>query len=109
VIDDFVEGFEDAVRQPVRPHELPDIFLRVELRRTQRQEWSRGRGWEVGGVTVYVASVPPLALLGRAARCWCPGCARAAAGSYAFTGRLVGLSALKTNAAAAPPSSSART
>jgi hypothetical protein len=56
VIDDFVEGFEDAVRQPVRPHELPDIFLRVELRRTQRQEWSRGHGWEVGGVTVYVAS-----------------------------------------------------
>ena len=53
--------------------------------------------------------VPPLALLGRAARCWCPGCARAAAGSYAFPGRLVGLSALKTNAAATPPSSSART
>jgi hypothetical protein len=22
VIDDFVEGFEDAVRQPVRPHEF---------------------------------------------------------------------------------------
>ena len=33
-----------------------------------------------------------------------PGCCR----SYAFPGRLVGLSALKTNAAAAPPSSSAR-
>ena len=35
------------------------------------------------------------------------GVRRAAAGSYAFPGRLVGLSALKTNAAAAPPSSSA--
>ena len=41
VIDDFVEGFEDAVRQPVRPHELPDIFLRVELRRTRRQRQER--------------------------------------------------------------------
>ena len=34
------------------------------------------------------------------------GC-RAAAGSYAVPGRLVGLSALKANAAAAPPSNSA--
>ena len=41
VIDDFVEGFEDAVRQPVRPHELPDIFLGVELRRTRRQRQER--------------------------------------------------------------------
>ncbi len=29
VIDDVVEGFEDPVRQPVRTHELPDIFLRI--------------------------------------------------------------------------------
>src|SRR6266853_555147 len=29
VIDDVVEGFEDAVRQPVLAHELPDIFLAV--------------------------------------------------------------------------------
>ena len=41
VIDDFVEGFEDAVRQPVHPHELPDIFLGVELRRTRRQRQER--------------------------------------------------------------------
>src|SRR6266704_6304138 len=26
VIDDVVEGFEDAVRQPVLAHELPDVF-----------------------------------------------------------------------------------
>src|SRR5262245_60105659 len=29
VIDDVVEGFENSVRQPVLPHELPDIFLAV--------------------------------------------------------------------------------
>jgi hypothetical protein len=27
VIDDVVEGFENSVRQPVLPHELPDIFF----------------------------------------------------------------------------------
>ena len=32
VIDDVSIGREDAVRQPVVPHELPDIFLRIELR-----------------------------------------------------------------------------
>jgi hypothetical protein len=31
VIDDIVEGFEDAVRQPILAHELPDILLAVEL------------------------------------------------------------------------------
>src|SRR5262245_54672631 len=31
VIDDVVEGFENSVRQPVLPHELPDIFLAVEF------------------------------------------------------------------------------
>jgi hypothetical protein len=25
VVDDIVEGFENSVRQPVLPHELPDI------------------------------------------------------------------------------------
>src|SRR6516225_1958883 len=29
VIDDIVEGFKNSVRQPVLPHELPDIFLAV--------------------------------------------------------------------------------
>ena len=27
VVDDVVEGFENSIRQPVLPHELPDIFL----------------------------------------------------------------------------------
>ena len=31
VIDDVVERFEDAVREPVLTHELPDVFLAVEL------------------------------------------------------------------------------
>jgi hypothetical protein len=31
VIDDIVEGLENSVRQPVLPHELPDIFLAVEF------------------------------------------------------------------------------
>ena len=40
VIDDVVEGFEDSVRQPILAHELPDVFLAIELRcaRRQRQE-----------------------------------------------------------------------
>jgi hypothetical protein len=33
VVDDVVIGCEDAVRQPVVAHELPDILDRVELRR----------------------------------------------------------------------------
>lgn len=32
VINDVGIGGEDAVRQPVLPHELPDVFLRIELR-----------------------------------------------------------------------------
>src|SRR3974377_2330321 len=31
VVDDVVEGFEDWVWQPVLAHELPDVFLTVEL------------------------------------------------------------------------------
>jgi hypothetical protein len=31
VIDDIVVGFEDAVREPVVAHILPDIFDRVEF------------------------------------------------------------------------------
>src|SRR5262245_36470898 len=33
VIDDVIEGFENSVRQPILPHELPDIFLAVEFGR----------------------------------------------------------------------------
>ncbi len=35
--DDVVVGLEDAVRELVVTHELPDILDRVELRRTGRQ------------------------------------------------------------------------
>ena len=45
VIDDIVVGFEDAVREPVVAHILPDIFNRVELRAFRRQ----GENGDVGG------------------------------------------------------------
>jgi len=41
VIDDVVERFEDSVRQPVLPHELPDIFLGIEFWRARRQGQER--------------------------------------------------------------------
>jgi hypothetical protein len=37
VIDDIVIGFEDAVREPVVAHILPDIFDRIEFRALRRQ------------------------------------------------------------------------
>lgn len=37
VIDDIVVRFEDAVREPVVAHELPDVFDRVEFRTSWRQ------------------------------------------------------------------------
>ena len=30
MIDDLVVGFEDAVGEPVIPHELPDVFDRID-------------------------------------------------------------------------------
>ena len=45
VIDDIVVGFEDAVREPVVAHILPDIFDRVEFRAFRRQ----GEDGDVGG------------------------------------------------------------
>ena len=45
VIDDIVVGFEDAVREPVVAHILPDIFNRVEFRAFRRQ---RDNG-DIGG------------------------------------------------------------
>ena len=32
MVDEIVVGFEDAVREPVVAHELPDIFDRIETR-----------------------------------------------------------------------------
>ena len=46
VIDDVVEGFENSVRQPVLPHELPDIFLAVEF------GWQQGRSLRTFGMEV---------------------------------------------------------
>ena len=31
MVDEIVVGFEDAVREPIVAHELPDVFHRVEL------------------------------------------------------------------------------
>ena len=45
VIDYIVIGFEDAVREPVVAHILPDIFERIEFRAFRRQ---RDNG-DVGG------------------------------------------------------------
>jgi len=45
VIDYIVVGFEDAVREPVVAHILPDIFDRVKFRAFRRQ---RDNG-DVGG------------------------------------------------------------
>ena len=42
-IDDLLVGFEDAVRQPVVAHELPDVFDRIEL-------WGLGRQRQDGDV-----------------------------------------------------------
>jgi hypothetical protein len=45
MVEDVVVGFEDAVRQPVVAHELPDVLDRVELGafRRQRQRGDVGR------------------------------------------------------------------
>ena len=45
VVDEIVVGFEDAVREPVVAHILPDIFDRIEFRALRRQ-WHNG---DVGG------------------------------------------------------------
>ena len=37
VVDEIVVGFEDAVREPIVAHELPDVFHRVELGAFRRQ------------------------------------------------------------------------
>ena len=46
--------FEDAVRQPVLAHEVPEIFDRIELRRFRRQRQDR----YVGGHNECVGHVP---------------------------------------------------
>ena len=50
VVDDIVEGFENSVRQPVLPHELPDIFLAVEFRCAWRELQERDVVWNLEGL-----------------------------------------------------------
>ena len=52
MVEDVVVGFEDAVRQPVVAHELPDVFDRVELGAL----WSATRHWHNGSVLRVCAS-----------------------------------------------------
>jgi hypothetical protein len=47
VIDDVVEGLEDAVRQPILTHELPDVFLAVGLGCARRQRQERDIAWDL--------------------------------------------------------------
>ena len=44
MIDDVIEGLEDPVREPVFAHELPDVFLGVQLRAFGRQRDQRDVG-----------------------------------------------------------------
>ena len=44
MVQDVVVGFEDAVRQPVIAHELPDVLDGVELRAFRRQRQQRDVG-----------------------------------------------------------------
>ena len=42
LVEDVVAGFEDAVRQPVVAHELPDVLDRIELGAFGRQRQQGG-------------------------------------------------------------------
>src|SRR5438132_12871236 len=53
--DDIVEGLENSVRQPVRPHELPDIFLAVEFGCAWRELQER----DVAGNLEGLGAMPP--------------------------------------------------
>jgi hypothetical protein len=54
VVDDVVVGLEDAVREPVVAHELPDILDRIEFGRLRRQ---RHNG-DVGGHDQFRRQMP---------------------------------------------------
>ena len=47
VVDEIVIGFEDAIAEPVVPHELPDVFHRIEF----GGFWRQGDDGDVGGTT----------------------------------------------------------
>ena len=50
MIDYVVEGFENSVRQPVLPHEFPDIFLAVEFGCAWRELQERDVVWNLEGL-----------------------------------------------------------
>ena len=54
MVEDFVVGFEDAVRQPVVAHELPDVFLRIEFGAFRRD----GDDGDIVGYLEYWGQVP---------------------------------------------------
>src|SRR5580704_15652648 len=41
MVEDVVVGLEDAVREPIVAHELPDVLDRIELGRFRRQRQER--------------------------------------------------------------------
>jgi hypothetical protein len=45
MVDEIVVGFEDAVREPVVAHKLPDVFDRIELGAFRRQRNDGDVGW----------------------------------------------------------------
>ena len=51
VVDDVVVGFEEAVGEPIVAHELPDVFLRVQLGAFggQRDQGDVRRGAQLAG------------------------------------------------------------
>ena len=55
VVDDVVVGFEDAVRQPVVAHELPDVLDRVEFGASGRERQQR----DVVGYDQFCRTMPP--------------------------------------------------
>ena len=46
LVEDVVVGFEDAVREPIVAHELPDALDRIELGRFRRQRQERDVVWD---------------------------------------------------------------
>src|SRR6202043_2662423 len=46
MVEDVVVGFEDAVREPIVAHELPDVLDRIELGRFRRQRQERDVVWD---------------------------------------------------------------
>lgn len=54
MVEDVLVGSEDAVREPVVSHELPDVFDRIELGAFRRQRHER----DVGGHDERVRAMP---------------------------------------------------